>query len=80
MHSLLNLNQVGTGNRDVVTIPEAREKRKRLQFFLLVSLRRAIDWHVHIKIADTEARDGALNAATGSDAGDDDASFTRSQA
>src|SRR5438105_11642618 len=75
----LELNQSGTGDRDVVAIAEAAKERERLQFFLLVSLGRAIDGYVNIKISDAETHHGTLHAATGRDPGDDDAAFARSQ-
>src|SRR6266576_4001121 len=75
----LELSQIGTGDRDVVAIAEAAKEGERLQFFLLVSLRRTIGGYVNIKISDAETHHGALHAATGRDPGDVVAAFARPQ-
>src|SRR5258708_37031818 len=58
---VLELNQIGTGDRDVVAIAEAAKERERLQFFFLVSLRRTVDGYVNVEVSDTETRHGALH-------------------
>src|SRR5215475_13833815 len=75
----LELNQIGTGNRNVVAISKATKKRKRLQFLLLLTLSRTVDGHINIKIADAKAHHSALYAAAGGDTSNDDTTLARSQ-